>query len=88
MRKTTLLTAAVSCLATLSFVGTGLAQPAPATPHSAPAQPTPSAGHAHQQGMAGMSGGSATANGSGIADKPKSGCCKMPMKKAKPMSDM
>ena len=35
-------------------------------------------------GMAGMSGGAAASNGSGMADKPKSGCCKMPMKKAKP----
>ena len=35
-------------------------------------------------GMAGMSGGSPASNGSGMAGKAKSGCCKMPMKKAKP----
>src|SRR3546814_18403888 len=35
-------------------------------------------------GMAGMSGGSPASNGSGKAGKAKSGCCKMPMKKAKP----
>jgi protein CpxP len=114
MRKTTLFTAAVSCLATLTLTGTGLAQSAPATPPPA-AQPTPSPSHPHQQGMdhggqqmhdqmmqdhqsgmqkqqgqqgmpgmAGTSSGSAAANGSGMADKPASGCCEMPMKKAKP----
>ena len=35
-------------------------------------------------GMAGMSGGSSQGSGSSKAGKPKSGCCKMPMKKAKP----
>jgi len=37
-----------------------------------------------QQGMSGMSGMSGGTNGSGMAAKPKGGCCKMPMKKAKP----
>lgn len=35
-------------------------------------------------GMAGMSGGSSQGSGSGMAGKSKAGCCKMPMKKAKP----
>ncbi|MDX3910610.1 MAG: hypothetical protein QHC67_12440 [Sphingobium sp.] len=47
MRKTTLFTATVSCLATLTFAGTSLAQSAPPPA----AQPTPSPSHAHQQGM-------------------------------------